>query len=79
MDLVDRERDRVSNLARLDKIGEFPDGPTLSIFDPLALAELLEQQATRAKLLYDVPKVDLRMDASDALKLVQVLRSLSPR
>lgn len=56
------------------RLGEFPDGPLLDDFDPFRLAEALEQQAIRAKIVFGDPKVDLRMDAEDAIKLAAWLR-----
>lgn len=61
------------------QFGDFPDGPLLEVFDPLQLAEALEQQAVRAIAIFEVPKVDLRMDAGDALKLAAWLRQAPGR
>lgn len=68
------ERGRVSELERTGQIKPFPSGPVIETFDPLRVAEALEQQATRAKLMFDYPKVDLRMDADDAIALAAFLR-----
>lgn len=74
MPITDDERARVEDLLATKQIRRFPDGPRLEGFDPLRLAEALEQQATRAKIVFDVPKVDLRMDADDAICLAAFLR-----
>jgi hypothetical protein len=57
----------------------YPDGPLLDRFDPLTLAEALEREATRALIAFDTPKVDLRMDAQDALDLAAWLRQAPGR
>lgn len=77
--LTERERERVADLVQRRQIGPLPDGPMLQAFDPWALADALEQQAQRATLLYDVPKVDVRMDAADALALARCLRQMPQR
>jgi CheY-like chemotaxis protein len=74
MAIPDRERARVEHLLEAKQIGLMPEGPRLERFNPLELAEALEQQATRARLLYDVPKIDMRMDVEDALALAAWLR-----
>lgn len=73
MELTDKERTRVVEAFKKG-LPDFPDGPIIETFDMRALADALEQQATRAKILYDFPKVDLRMDADDAIKLARLLR-----
>lgn len=73
MAITDRERDRVRVLFSKG-LPDLPDGPFIEQFDPLALADALESQAVQAKLRYDAPKVDLRMDADDAIKLARLLR-----
>jgi hypothetical protein len=60
-------------------LGAFPDGPLVEVFDPIVIAEALEQQATRAMLVFEDPKVDLRMDAEDAIKLAAWLRQAPGR
>lgn len=73
------QRIEVEKLLRTKTIiADFPTGPLLDSFDPIRLAEALEQQATRAMLAFDVPKVDMRMDAEDALQLAAWLRQ-APR
>ena len=79
MAITDDERDRVSELLACGEVRRFPAGPVLEAFDPIRLAEALEQQAYRAKVAYDVPKVDLRMDADDALRLAAWLRQAPGR
>jgi CheY-like chemotaxis protein len=78
MDQQAAKRDVERRLARGEQFPDFPDGPVIEQFDPLALAEALEQQATRAKIVFDVPKVDMRMGADDALALARWLRQ-APR
>jgi hypothetical protein len=70
----DNERQRIGELASSGLLRKCPDGPVLDRFEPLLVAEALEQQALRAKLMFDHPKVDLRMDADDALLLAAFLR-----
>jgi CheY-like chemotaxis protein len=72
--MTEEERERVARLVRTNQIGPMPDGPMIEHFDPSLLAEAIEQQAARALLLFDVPKVDLHMDAADALRLARWLR-----
>jgi hypothetical protein len=79
MAITDAERRRVERLIESKQIGPMPEGPLLERFDPIALADALEQQATRALLVFDVPKVDLRMDAADALALAAWLRQAPGR
>jgi CheY-like chemotaxis protein len=68
------ERARVEVLVAGHRIGPMPEGPRIESFDPLQLAEAIEREATRAMIAFDVPKVDLRMDATDALALAKWLR-----
>jgi hypothetical protein len=76
MELSDREKLRLGILVKGGKLGDVPTGPFLEHFDPFEIAIALEQEATRAELIYDNPKVDLRMDASDARELARILKSL---
>ena len=79
MAITDRERARVVRLIQSKQADDLPEGPFLTGFDPLAVAEGLEVEAHRAMLLFDVPKVDLRMDAGDALSLAAWLRQAPGR
>lgn len=51
----------------------YPDGPILEQFDPVALAQLIDQECLRTSHL-PRQKIDLRMDPEDALKLARFLR-----
>lgn len=76
--ITDEERARVDYLLSSGKVLPMPPGARLDAFDPVQLAEALESQATRAKFAFDVPMVDLRMSADDALALAGWLRQ-APR
>jgi len=76
--VTDRERERLVRAMR-EGLPPIPDGPFIETFDMAALADALEQEATRATLLYDIPKVDLRMDAADAIQLARLLRETGKR
>lgn len=79
MAITEDERGRVGDLLADGAVRRFPSGPLLDSFNPTRLAEALEREATRAKIAFDVPKVDLRMDADDALKLAAWLRQAPGR
>jgi len=72
MEVTERERAKVIRAMR-DGV-QAPRGPFIEDFDARALADALESEATRSKLLFDNPKVDLRMDADDAVLLARLLR-----
>ena len=50
-----------------------PDGPIVSTFDPVVLANAVEQEVRRSKE-YGWSKVTLHMDLPDAELLVRALR-----
>ena len=67
-------RETVENLmAKYGCLGGAPDGPMIEHFDPIALAQGLEQEVQRAALV-GWQKITLHMDVADALKLARKLR-----
>lgn len=50
------------------------DGPRLEVFDPLLLAQAIEQEVQRAGE-YGWTKITLHLDIPDAAKLAHVLRT----
>ena len=56
MEVTERERAKVIRAMR-DGV-QAPRGPFIEDFDARALADALESEATRSKLLFDNPKVD---------------------
>jgi len=72
MEVTEREKSKVIKAMRDNN--QAPRGPFIENFDARALADALESEATRARLLFDNPKVDLRMDADDAVLLARLLR-----
>ena len=59
-------------------IPDAPDGPIISQFDPMALANAIESEVSRAeKANGRCSKVSLHMDPRDALELARRLRQLA--
>jgi hypothetical protein len=49
------------------------DGPIVDEFDPIKLAQAIEQESRRA-IEYGWPKITVHMDLPDAMKLAKHLR-----
>lgn len=52
------------------KLADFPDGPSLDAFEPMAVAQAIEHELNRSAH----PKLRLELDRDDALKFAAFLR-----
>jgi len=74
VELTDRDRSRIIDSTKRGALPLVPDGPFLATFDARAVAAALIQEAERARVVFgSSAKVDLRMDAADAVTLAHLL------
>lgn len=77
MELTQREEARVIKAVQDGK--QIPDGEFITNYNLIELADALEREVNRARLLYDNPKIDLHMGVEDALLLCRLFRHVASR